>query len=230
MLKLIALEIKKFKLQDNIKGIVITNISLLALFVLMGFIGIFEEDVIFSSFPFTIMMIESLVRATFIIFSSVLLAKLVIEEYKNKTMNLMFMYPIKRKKILMAKFIIVVAFAFINIVMSEIFLILMLGFIDTFVDIIIGQFTMKMLISETPRLLINAGTASLMALIPLYFGIKKMSVATTIVSSILLVTLICSSNGSFSLSAIVPVTMAIAAVGLAMGWGVLGKLEKRDVL
>lgn len=230
MLKLIALEMKKFKLGDNIKGIIIANISLLALVIMMGFIGIYEEDIIFSSFPFTILMIDLLVRATFIIFSSVLLAKLVIDEYKNKTMNLMFMYPINRKKIFMAKFIIVIVFAFANILISNIFLILMVGFVDRFFDIVIGSFTMKILISEIPMLLLNAGTASLMVLIPLYFGIKKMSVATTIVSSILLVCVVCSGNSGFTLSAIPPVIISIAVVGVLIGGGVLRKLENQDVL
>lgn len=230
MLKLIQLEIKKFRLGKNLKGILIGNISILVILAMMGIIGVYEEDVIFLSFPMTIGMIDSLVKATFIIFSSVILAKLTIEEYKDKTMNLMFMYPIKRKKIFMAKFIIVVVFAFVNILISNIFLILMMGFIDGFIDIIPGNFIINTLISELPMLFVNAVIASLMVLIPLYFGMKKMSVPTTIVSSIFLVAIVCSGNGEFTLSSILPVTMSIAAVGILIGWGVLKKLEKQDVL
>lgn len=230
MLKLIELEIKKFKLWNNLKGVIIANISILTLFIMMGVIGVKEENIIFSSFPFTIMMIDTLVKATFIIFSSVLLAKLIIEEYKNKTMNVMFMYPINRKKILMSKFIIVVAFAFVNILISDIFVIMMIGFIDRFFDIVSGYFTMKILISEIPRVLINAGTASLTALIPLYFGIKKMSVPATIVSAILLVSIVFSGNNEFSISSIMPVAISIAAVGVLIGYRVLRKLDHEDVL
>lgn len=230
MLKLIALEMKKFKFIGNLKGIIIANISLIALFVMMGFIGIYEEDVIFTSFPFTIMMVDLLVRATFIIFSSVLLAKLVVEEYKDKTMQLMFMYPIKRREILLAKFMIVVVFAFINIVMSDILAILVLGFVDTFFDIVVGNFTLGILIGEMPKLLLNAVVSGFVALIPLYFGIKKMSVSTTIVSSVILVLVICSGNSGFTLSSILPVMISISVLGIFIGWGIIKKLENQDVL
>ncbi|MEG0712006.1 MAG: histidine kinase dimerization/phospho-acceptor domain-containing protein [Niameybacter sp.] len=158
------------------------------------------------------------------------LAKLEIEEYRNKTMNLMFMYPINRKKILMAKFIIVMGFVFVNILISELIIILVLAFIDRFVDIVAGYFTMSMLISEVPKLFVNAGGAALMVLIPLYFGVKKMSISTTIVSSVLLVCIMCSGNSEFSLSTLLPFTITVAVVGLFLGIDVLNKLEKQDVL
>ncbi|MEG2090608.1 hypothetical protein, partial [Niameybacter sp.] len=158
------------------------------------------------------------------------LAKLEIEEYRNKTMNLMFMYPINRKKILMAKFIIVMGFVFVNILISELIIILVLAVIDRFVDIVAGYFTMSMLISEVPKLFVNAGGAALMVLIPLYFGVKKMSISTTIVSSVLLVCIMCSGNSEFSLSTLLPFTITVAVVGLFLGIDVLNKLEKQDVL
>ncbi len=41
----------------------------------------------------------TMVRITFTIFTSVLIVKLIIDKYKNKSIAVMFTYPINRKKI-----------------------------------------------------------------------------------------------------------------------------------
>lgn len=139
MLNLIKLEIKKFNLKKNIKGVAITNLVILGLVSFILIVSKYEGDVLFTGFYEGIGFVDTMVKATFIIYSSVILAGLTVEEYKNKTINLMFMYPISRKKIFTAKLIIVSVFAFVNIVISDAFLISILGIIDGFIDIIPGS-------------------------------------------------------------------------------------------
>ncbi len=230
MLKLIRLEIKKFKLGSNLKGIIIANLSILALIIMLGVIQIYEEDIIFSDSTVTLMVIDLFVKDTFAIYSSVLLAKLIIEEYKNKTMSLMFMYPIRRRDLFIAKLIIVIGFTFINILISNVFIFLAVGLIDQFLDIVIGNFEFGVLLSEMPKLLFNATVTSFMVLIPLYFGTKKMSVPSTIVSSIIIVAVISSGENGVSLSSIPLVVIALAVLGGLIGGGVIRKLENQDVL
>ena len=67
-------------------------------------------------------MIGAIVRATFTIFASVIIVKLIIDEYKNKSIDVLFTYPIKRKKIITAKLAIVFAFTFVNVLFSTLFL------------------------------------------------------------------------------------------------------------
>ena len=52
-----------------------------------------EENMLFSDFTQNMVAANIFIRITFIIFSSVILSRLVIDEYKNKTMQLSFMYP-----------------------------------------------------------------------------------------------------------------------------------------
>ena len=68
-------------------------------------------------------MASSIVRATFIIFGAVLIAKLIIDEYKNKTILLMFSYPINRKKIMISKLAITAILTFITVILSNIFVV-----------------------------------------------------------------------------------------------------------
>lgn len=224
------LEIKKFKLWRNIKGVIIANICLVGLFMMMGIISVYEQEQVFMDFPFTALVADALIRATFIIYSSVLLAELVIEEYKSKTMNVMFMYPLNRKKILLAKFMIVITFGFINIVMSNIIILVVMGIADQFFDMIPGTLTINLLVSTMPNIIIGGVASALMSLIPLYFGIKKMSSSTVIVAAIILVALTCSVNSEMVINMIVPTLVGIGVVSVLVGGCIIKRLENQDVL
>ena len=66
-----------------------------------------EDDLMFSSYMEYMSLANILIRITFIIFASVILSRLVIDEYKNKTIQLLFMYPLQRKMLMSAKLTIV---------------------------------------------------------------------------------------------------------------------------
>lgn len=67
-------------------------------------------DVLFFDFTQNMALVNIFIRITFIIFSSVILSRLVIDEYKNKTIQLSFMYPLQRKMLMSAKLTIVFCF------------------------------------------------------------------------------------------------------------------------
>jgi ABC-type transport system involved in multi-copper enzyme maturation permease subunit len=118
MLQLMKLEMKKFKFGWYVKGALTANIIITALFISMNYIQEVEKDVIMTNSEEAFLLIGAMVRATFIVFAAVLLAQLVIEEYKNKTIMLMFSYPIKRKKIIASKLAIIAILTFITIWLS----------------------------------------------------------------------------------------------------------------
>ena len=70
-----------------------------------------EDDLMFSSYMEYMSLANIFIRITFIIFASVILSRLVIDEYKNKTIQLLFMYPLQRKMLMRAKLAIVLVFA-----------------------------------------------------------------------------------------------------------------------
>ena len=55
----------------------------------------------------------------FLIFTGVMLSAYIVNAYKNKTMNLMFLYPIKRQKILISQMLAVWIFNFVALVADE---------------------------------------------------------------------------------------------------------------
>lgn len=107
MLRLMKLEWKKHKLSSYFKGVAICIIAIFAAVSLMALGMKAEGDVLFFDFTQQMVLINTFIRITFIIFSSVILSRLVIDEYKNKTMQLSFMYPLQRKMLMRAKLTIV---------------------------------------------------------------------------------------------------------------------------
>lgn len=230
MLNLIKLEMKKFKLQGFIKGAFITHLVLLIFLLALEAIFQIEKDPVADIIEASMMIIGAMGRVTFAIFASVMLAKIVISEYSNKTINLMFMYPISRKKVFLAKLIIVAAFTFINIVISNILLTSSLVIVNSMFDLFPWGLTINSIITSMPTILLNAVLVSGTALIPLYFGMKKKSVPTVIVSSIIVSAVMYSGNGSISVASILPLAIVVAIVGLLVGIGTLNKLDTEDVI
>ena len=133
VLKLITLEIRKFKLFDYWRGVLLANIGIIACLSMIFLLEKNDGNIFFEDFDLVMTIINSFIRATFLIFSSVLIVKLVIDEYKNKSIEIMFTYPISRKKIMAAKLIIVAIFTFITIMFSTMFMGGLFYWIDTVV-------------------------------------------------------------------------------------------------
>ncbi|UED80543.1 hypothetical protein FH508_0001205 [Lysinibacillus sp. CD3-6] len=80
-----------------------------------------------------------------------------------------------------------------------------------------------------PSVLMNAVAASSMALIPLYFGMKKYSVPTTILSSLLIVMVVSTNTGAFSLNDIIVIPITLAIIGIVIAYLAIRNIEKVDV-
>ena len=90
--------------------------------------------------------------------------------------------------------------------------------------------TTNQLIQEGIKLVPFAIAAAGTSLIPLYFGMRKYSVPTTIVSSILVVTIACQSQPEFSLVTFLPLQLALAAIGIMIAYYGIRNVEKEDVV
>lgn len=228
MLNLIKLEIKKFKLMSSIKGVTIAIISIAAFMCLITLIPE-NKDRPFNNFADMLFVIDTFMRSTFIIYASSMLAKLFISEFKNKTMNLMFMYPIKRKKILISKLIIVSAFTFISIILGNLIVGTVMFFINKYFNFT-PDATSQEIINNIISIVLNAIAASGIALVPLFFGMIKKTTPSTITSSIVIVAFVCSNNSGFTLAKMIPVTLTIGVIGVLMSYLTIRNIENVDVV
>ena len=204
MLHLMKLELKKFKLGWYVKRAIIANIVILALMIFVSIIAQVEGDAEIRNPETILLMASTIVRATFIIFGSVLIARLIIGEYKNKTILLMFSYPINRKKMMASKLAITAIVTFITVIVSNILVVGIFFGIDSYFSILPNSFTVDQLVQEGIKLVPLAIATAGMSLIPLYFGMRKRSVPTIIVSSLIVVSIAMNSNPEFSTATFLP--------------------------
>ena len=218
MLRLMKLEMKKFKLGWYVRGAIIANIAILTLLIFTSIVSQIEGDPEIRDPQMVLLMASTLVRATFIIFGSVLIARLIIGEYKNKTILLMFSYPINRKKMMVSKLIITATLTFITVILSNILVVGVFFWIDSYFSILPHSFTVDQLMQEGINLVPLAVATAGISLIPLYFGMRKRSVPTTIVSSIIVVSIAINNTPMFSTATFLPLQLALAAIGVAIAY------------
>ncbi|MBH0322932.1 ABC transporter permease [Bacillus cereus] len=229
MLHLMKLELKKFKLGWYVKRAIIANIVILALMIFVSIIAQVEGDAEIRNPETILLMASAIVRATFIIFGSVLIARLIIGEYKNKTILLMFSYPINRKKMMASKLAITAIVTFITVIVSNILVVGIFFGIDSYFSILPNSFTVDQLVQEGIKLVPLAIATAGMSLIPLYFGMRKRSVPTTIVSSLIVVSIAMNTNPEFPTATLLPLQLALAAIGVVIAYYGIKNIEKEDI-
>ncbi|EJR39360.1 MULTISPECIES: ABC transporter permease [Bacillus] len=229
MLRLMKLELRKFKLGWYVKRAVIANIVILALLIFVSIVAQIEGDPKIRNPQIILSMASALVRATFIIFGGVLIAKLIIDEYKSKTILLMFSYPINRKKMMVSKLAITATLTFITVILSNILVVGIFFGIDSYFSILPNSFTVDQLIQEGINLIPLAIATAGISLIPLYFGMRKRSVPATIVSSIIVVLIAINNPPIFPIATFLPLQFTFAAIGVAIAYYGIKNIEKEDI-
>ncbi|CAH2716186.1 hypothetical protein BACCIP111895_03370 [Neobacillus rhizosphaerae] len=229
MRKLISLEIKKFKLFSYLKSVGIADLIIMGLLCVIYFAEKSEGTFAYGSYESAFTMIGSIIRPTFIIFAAVLISRLIIDEYKSNSITLMFMYPINRKKVMISKLTIVACFTFLTIFLSNILLGSVFYLVDSYLHFVPEALTVEVLKDSLFSMTLEAVASAGMALIPLYFGMRKKSVPATIVSAIIMVSLTSSSTNGVNLFAYIAIPISLAAIGSLIAYYSFRNIEKVDV-
>ncbi len=229
MLKLISLEIRKNKLKSLLTGAAIVNLAILAFMILVIFIDQSESEGTFNTYSDVFEGLFVFVKAAYLIFASVIISKLIIDEYKNNTITLLFMYPISRKKLMTSKIMIVFIFTFVSIIVSSIVIGAILLGINYFVNIVQGELTLHLITTELIKTVASAFYAAGIALIPLYFGMKKKSVPATIVSAVLVTSLISGGFDQARLGNLAAVSISLGLLGAGIAFLAIRNIEHKDI-
>jgi ABC-type transport system involved in multi-copper enzyme maturation permease subunit len=227
--KLIKLEIKKFKLFSYLKGVVIANLAIMVMLCLAYFAEKSDGNAAFSTYEAAFGAIGSMIRETFTIFAAALISRLIIDEYKNNTITMMFMYPIKRKKMMIAKLVIVASFTFLTIFLSNLVVGGAFYLSDSYLHIVPKALTAEVLKAVFLKMTLQAVASAGVALIPLYFGLMKKSVPATIISSIVLVSLTNLSTNGVDVFSIIAVPIVLATAGCLIAYFSIRNIENVDI-
>lgn len=230
MFKLIKLEMRKLEFSKYLLGSFALNIIIL-LWIVTSEGGRLPEG--YFNFEEAFSDIGTYTRISFIIFSGVMLSKLVIDEYKNKTISILFSYPISRKKILSAKLILLSSLTFFMLLISNLFIAVMFLIANHILNIVPDVLTTEMLYTELTRCIIFTFAATGISLIPFFFGMLRKSVPTTMVASFIVSLLymltmnyysIYSSNVLSTIAALIWIIIGVTACYISMR-----KIEMSDL-
>ena len=211
MWNLIRMEIKKVPLKPHIAGLLIANFIIFLLSVFTSSLLTASGNI--STLPGfapvqldTVTLAAMLVRATLIVWEAVLISVFVIEEYRNKTIGLLFTYPISRTKLITAKLILICCISFTFHVLSNIFQYATIFLAAKCFDFVTFSFGNIMTQAVTTI------SAILLGLLPLYVGMIKKSAIATVVSSIIIVAIASNSQGSSAGLLSIPIAAIIFGI------------------
>lgn len=234
MLKLVRLEWKKNNIGKYIKGVIIMA-ALLGLFVFaLAFLGIANDpDGTLDAAPGTDAIsapIELFTSMAFLIYTSVMLASFIVSAYKNKTMNLMFSYPIKRQKILASQMIAVWTFNFVALILTKLVIYMCVFFGAKFmqssfvVDFSIGSLSFYI------QLILKSVVIVSMSFIALFVGMALKSSKATIVTSFLLIFLTQANIGDFTMAGNAVFPIILTAISLLFAALSIVNVESKDLM
>lgn len=234
MLKLVRLEWKKNNIGKYIKGVIIMA-ALLGLFVFaLAFLGIANDpDGTLDAAPGTDAIsapIELFTSMAFLIYTSVMLATFIVSAYKNKTMNLMFSYPIKRQKILASQMIAVWTFNFAALILTKLAIYMCVFFGAKFMQ---SSFTVDFSIGSLSfyiQLILKSVVIVSMSFIALFVGMALKSSKATIVTSFLLIFLTQANIGDFTMAGNAVFPIILTAISLLFAALSIVNVESKDLM
>lgn len=224
------LEMRKLRLWSYIRGAIIANVVILGFICLISLDAEMKQDMSFKSYDMAFSVIDTFIRGTFIVFAAVLISRLVIDEFRNKSIMVLFMYPINRKKLIAAKLLVVVLFTLIADIATNLFVGAGFYVFNLFMPVVSEPLTLPVAAKGLLTVVMSALATSFLSLIPLYFGMRKKSGAATIVSSIFVVMLVCQNVNGFTLYSIIAVPIGLALLGAAVAFMSIRNIERVDVL
>lgn len=228
MFKLIRLEWKKNRIGKYIRNAFILTAVLLLM--LLSVAGELESHAVTYAYGGSMLKagVEMFTNLSFIIFSSVMLAAFIVSAYKDKTINLMFSYPISRKMILGSQMAAVWIFNFISLVLSKVAIYAVLVAVRRFTYISAesiamgsGMFYVEILVDSAVMISIS------FAALPVGMFLKSSKAA--IIAGVVIVCLTQGNIGSFTLFGNMPFYMILMALSAVSVFLTLYRVEMRDV-
>lgn len=152
--------------------------------------------------------VDSLVRAVFMLFSSILISKTIINDLRNKEKT-----ELQRK--IVVKIINITLTIFFSIVVSNIFLEISFYTINQNLNLINEELTTGLIFKNLLTLLIYAVTSTLTSLIPMYIGVLSKSRILTIIASFIPIRILCADeNNGFFLNSILVLPICLSILGI----------------
>jgi len=219
MKELIRIELKKMSLNEQLRALVIANIVLLLVMAMPLFM-------IASDGMGEVYLLMSLaIIGTFMVWQSILLSSLVVEEFKTKTMMQLYTYPVKRSAVIISKVgLIMMMMLVFTLVTHFVQHSLFAGF-----ALLIPGFSYTLSLSSMLRIVVMTIATVMMAMMTLTVGLWMKSTVAPVVTSFALMTVLSNVNG-FSLANNLIFMVMMGALGTACTVFSIIDVLKKDLI
>lgn len=224
MLNLIKIELFKLKRRSKFIGILITLIlsSLIILPVLYS-------DEKLSSWNAIIVLSFAVISLITNVFTCILSGELFMEEYKTKTINIMFTYPISRTKIYFSKLLVMCLYCVIISMLGSIIFFSVANIANYIYPAITDSFTKEIIIKILVLVVFYSIFNSFVSIIYSFFSTVKVSIPLMVVSCILILNAT-SNNDITNISPYLLIPLAIAIISSALLFPIIRHLNFKDVV
>ena len=198
MIKMIKLEWKKNHIGKYMRNAcIMTGILLILLLFMVGEMKMEDSAELYNK-SILCVSIELFANMSYIVFASTMLASFIVSGYKNKTIYLMFSYPIKRQKKLLAQMLSVWTFNIAALIITKLLAYGIFSFVSRFIDVDMRGVNFSEF-SFYSQIIISSIMMISICFIALLVGVKMKSSKATIVSSVILVCLTQGNIGAYTL-------------------------------
>ena len=195
MSKLIKLELRRNSLKAYYLATVISFIVMLGFTYLIASIprinGNSADTELFLSYHFIVGLSCVVCMGIFSITSGVMSSKFIVEEYTGKKAILLLSYPINRKKILNSKIFLTFFYTTVSMLLCEGMTLGIFFLTEKIYPLCPDKINLRVVAYSCVLLLYSSVMAGFIGMISLWFGFLQKSVSATIVSSCIIVTLLC---------------------------------------
>lgn len=181
-----------------------------------------------SGWPIAASLFSALfTKATFLLFEAYLISSILIDEFKKKTINQLFSYPIEKNKIIWSKIMLVILISYVGQLSAYLIIQLVIKLIAT----LSGTSYLLTFNLFTSSLVITLGTV-LVGLLPFVLGVIRYSTVVTMLSALALAGLISNAMpGTLSKSFVnsLPFLFLTSLISLIIVSISIYKVSKKDV-
>jgi hypothetical protein len=220
VLNLMKIDIKKF----NLKKLPLYFLIALIPIGLMSLVMAMTAESLVGSISEAVAII---VRPVFIIWQGVLINKIIIDEFKSKNILMLYTYPVAKRKLLIAKTLLVVGYSLLGIIGTQLILSILFGGLS----LIIPSIPFALSIGQMFSYLVASAMVIMLGLIPLAVGLMTYSGVATVVTSLVIVLMGSSSGLGFDqLLSEIWFLVGLAVTGIVAAISTITYTLKKDTI
>lgn len=226
MLSLMRLELKRNKLRTYQLVTAVTFLLVLGFTYLFAYVPQFNPEdadlLLFAGYGNVLSLSILICMAVFCVLSAVMYARFIIDEYAGKRATLLFSYPVNRRRVLLAKVLVVFTFNFAAMLVCCVLALGIFSITEQFAPMVSDTLTVATLLATVKNILVMAVIAPSLGIVATGIGFIQKSVPTTIVSAVVMISVLGNfMSGALQNAAFSLVLLCISVLAAAISCGFL---------